>query len=432
MKGGGEQRRVIIVGGGFGGLSAASALSKEPVDIELIDRRNHHLFQPLLYQVASAVLAPADISMPIRGVLRSQKNVRVRLGEVAGVDLAAREVVLGDGQRRPYDWLILAAGATHSYFGQDHWAAVAPGLKTLDDALEIRRRVFMAYERAEWCRDAGERRRLLSFVVVGGGPTGVELAGSLAEIARRTLVEDFRNIDPTEACVMLLEGGDTILRGYPEGLRLKALDQLAALGVEVRFGARVVDVDAGGVLLQDDGDGTRVRASTVIWAAGVAASPLGAGLGTDRDRAGRVQVSADLSLPDHPDVFVIGDMAHIAGADGEPLPGVAQVAIQGGAHVGRCIQADLSDDARDSFRYKDLGSMATIGRSKAVAWIGRVRLAGFAAWWIWLVVHLMALVGFRNRVVVLMEWAWSYMTWQRGSRLIRATQDTPDDEVRPG
>lgn len=444
------RKRVVVVGGGFGGIAAARGLAGCDVDVVLVDRRNHHLFQPLLYQVATAVLAPADVSMPIRGMLRKQRNARVLLGEVKHVEVEERRVHLEGPwgtDTLEYDWLVLAAGATHSYFGNPQWAVRAPGLKTLDDALEIRRRVFLAYERAEWLKDPVERRRELTFVVVGAGPTGVELAGALAEISRLTLAEDFRNIDPTQARVLLLEGTDTVLRGYPDSLRQSAQRQLESLGVQVRFGAMVAEVDDEGVVLAppqdeaaDDAEGTegegtegeRIEAATVIWAAGVAASELGEQLPVDRDRAGRVKVSEDLSLPGHPEVFVIGDMAHSPGPEGEPLPGVAQVAIQGGTHVGRCVRADLSGGSRKPFRYRDLGSMATIGRSKAICWVAGLKLTGFVAWLMWLFVHLMALVGYRNRFIVLAEWAWSYVTWQRGSRLIRTTADTPADQVLPG
>ena len=417
--------KVVVVGGGFGGLATARALAKADVDVILVDRRNHHLFQPLLYQVATAVLAPAAISMPIRSLLRRHRNVRVRLGEVTGVDPARRTVhVAGRAGEEDldYDWLVLAAGATHSYFGQDQWAERAPGLKTLNDAIKIRQRVLSAFEQAEWTHDPVARRQHLTFVVVGAGPTGVEVAGALSEIARRTMVEDFRNIDPTEARVLLVEGGPTVLSAYPEGLRASALRQLQKVGVEVWLGARVVDVDAEGVAVQRaDHDGPeRIASRTVIWAAGIAASPLGGGVGAT-DRAGRVEVGPDLSVPAHREVFVVGDMAHIPDGDGGTLPGVAQVALQGGAHAAACIRADLAKQPRPAFRYRDLGSMATIGRSKAIVWVRGLELGGLVAWVMWLFVHLMALVGFRNRVIVLFEWAWSYLTWNRGNRVIHAT-----------
>lgn len=422
--------RVVVVGGGFGGLAAARALEKADVDVVLIDRRNHHLFQPLLYQVATAVLAPAAISMPIRSLLRHQRNVRVRLGEVVGVD-PARKVVQLEGrvgaEELDYDWLVLAAGATHSYFGQDGWAADAPGLKTLNDAIQIRQRVLSAFEQAEWTDDAEARRACLTFVVVGAGPTGVELAGALSEIARRTLVEDFRNIDSAEARVLLVEGGPTVLSAYPDGLRASALDQLRDVGVEVLLECRVVGVDDQGVDVQKAGntDSERIDSRTVIWAAGIEASPLGQGLGTT-DRAGRVHVGPDLSVSEHREVFVVGDMAHTDDHKGGILPGVAQVALQGGNHASACIHADLARKPRTAFRYRDLGSMATIGRSKAIASIRGVQLGGWVAWCMWLFVHLMALVGFRNRVIVLFEWAWSYLTWNRGNRVIHNTFGPPE------
>lgn len=432
--------RVVVVGGGFGGLQATRSLADADVDVILVDRRNHHLFQPLLYQVATAVLSPAAISMPIRSLLRRQRNVRVRLGEVTHVDPERRVVHMEgrSGHRElDYDWLVLAAGATHSYFGNTDWEASAPGLKTLRDAIDIRQRVLSAFERAEWDRDPEQRRQHLTFVVVGAGPTGVELAGALSEIARRTLVEDFRNIDPSEARVLLVEGGPHVLSAYPDDLRASALRQLRQIGVEVWLESRVTSVDDAGVDIQRTGHdtATRVDARTVIWAAGIEASPLGGELGGDTDRAGRVKVGPDLSLPDRREIFVLGDMAHTAGPDGNPLPGVAQVALQGGAHAARSIQADLANQPRPVFRYRDLGSMATIGRSKAIAWIGRFKLGGVVAWAVWLLVHLMALVGFRNRVIVLFEWAWSYLTWNRGNRVIHSAfgpvADATEDGVGP-
>ena len=428
--------RVVVVGGGFGGLRATRALASTDVDVVLVDRRNHHLFQPLLYQVATAVLSPAAISMPIRSLLRRQGNARVRLGEVTHID-AERRVVHMEGRsghrELSYDWLVLAAGSTHSYFGNPQWEEAAPGLKTLRDAIDIRQRVLSAFERAEWAEDPEERRRQLTFVVVGAGPTGVELAGALSEIARRTLVEDFRNIDPAEARVLLVEGGPHVLAPYPDSLRASALQQLRNIGVEVWLESRVVSVDDAGVEIQRSGheSSTRVDAHTVIWAAGIAGSPLGGDVSEDTDRAGRVRVGPDLSLPDRREVFVIGDMAHIPDSEGSPLPSVAQVALQGGAHAARCIQADLDKQDRTAFAYRDLGSMATIGRSKAIAWIGRLKLGGLLAWLAWLGVHLMALVGFRNRVIVLFEWAWSYLTWNRGNRVIHRTFGPLQDAEEP-
>ncbi len=407
-------RRVLIVGGGFGGLAVARALADAPVEITLIDRRNHHLFQPLLYQVASAALSPGEIAEPIRSLLSTQKNVRVMLGEVVNIDTAARTVGLAD-RTVPYDRLILAAGATHSYFGHDDWAAHAPGLKTMTDALEIRQRVLMAYERAELATDPNQRRRCLTFVVVGGGPTGVELAGALCEIARKTLVQDFRNIDPSLARVVLIEGGDAVLAPFPSELRIRALRQLQKLGVEVLFGRPVSRIDADGVVVGDE----RILSDTVLWAAGVAGAKLGAKLGVPLDRMGRVIVLADNTVPGHPDIAVIGDLACFQHTpDGKPLPGVAQVAMQGGARVAENLLAEIAGKPLRPFVYKDLGSMATVGRSMAVAWLGRFQFSGLFAWLLWLFVHLISLVGFRSRLEVLFQWAWSYTTWERNARLI--------------
>jgi NADH:ubiquinone reductase (H+-translocating) len=408
---------VVIVGGGFGGVACARGLRGAPVRITLVDRRNHHLFQPLLYQVASAALAPGDIAEPIRALLADQENARVLLGEVVSVDLAARRLRLVD-RELPYDHLVLAAGATHSYFGRPDWEAVAPGLKTLDDALEIRQQVLLAFERAEWTADPAERRRLLSFVVVGGGPTGVELAGALSEIARRTLAQDFRHIDPTAARVVLVEAGGGLLQGFADPLRRSAAAQLQRIGVEVRLGRPVVEVDDGGVVLGGDAP-ERIEARTVLWAAGVAGAPLGRSLGVALDRAGRVEVDPDLRLPGHPEVRVIGDQAAFPASHGGPLPGVAPAAIQMGQHAARDLRRQLAGQPTTPFRYWDKGSMATIGRSRAVAQIGRLQVSGYPAWLMWLFIHLMFLVGFRNRLLVLVQWSWSYLTWERSSRLIR-------------
>lgn len=416
-------RRVVIVGGGFGGLAVARALADAPVEITLVDKRNHHLFQPLLYQVASAALSPSEIAEPIRSLLSSQPNVRVMLGEVSDIDVAGRRVKLPD-RWVPYDRLVLAAGATHSYFGRDEWAPYAPGLKTMADALEIRQRVLMAYERAELATDANERRRCLTFVVVGGGPTGVELAGALCEIARKTLIEDFRNIDPSLARVVLIEGGDAVLGPFPNELRLKALRQLQKLGVEVLFGRRVSSIDADGVVVGEE----RILSNTVLWAAGVAGAPLAAKLGAPMDRMGRVIVEPDCTVPGHPEIAVIGDLACFKHTpDGQPLPGVAQVAMQGGARVADNLKRELAGKPSRPFVYKDLGSMATVGRSMAVAWLGRFQFSGLLAWLLWLFVHLISLVGFRSRLVVLFQWAWSYTTWERNARVIHEE----DIHVRP-
>lgn len=420
-----DRHRVVIVGGGFGGLAAAKALRKAPVDITLVDRRNHHLFQPLLYQVAGAALAPGDIAAPIRGVLAGQDNVKVLLGEATGVDLD-RRLLHTDRLDLPYDSLVLAAGMRNHWFGNEDWAQHAPGLKTLDDALDLRRRILGAYERAEWATDPVERRRHLTFVVVGAGPTGVEMAGALAEIARQTLRRDFRSIRPGEARIVLVEGSDAVLRAMGPTLSSDAYDGLRKLGIEVLLERRITAVDGNGVEMGAE----RIEASTVVWAAGVKAAAIGEALDADLDRAGRVPIQPDLSLPGRPNVFVIGDMARLDGADGQPLPGVAQVAIQMGEHVGKVLAADRKQQARPAFAYKDLGSMATVGRRMAVARLGRFEFAGFFAWLVWLFVHLMALVGFRNRFVVLTQWAWNYLTFERNSRLIRLGLDE-NRAIRP-
>jgi len=419
---GGTARRphVVIVGGGFGGLQTAKKLRRAALQVTVVDRNNHHLFQPLLYQVASAVLSPGDIAEPIRGVLRNQKNASVLLAEVGGVDLEGSRVLCGE-RWLEYDYLVLAAGVKTSYFGHDEWAGAAPGLKTLNDALEIRRRILMAFERAEWTANPDERRRLLTFVVVGGGPTGVELVGALSEIARQALLDDFRNIDPREARVILVEGNEQILSSFPGSLPEKAVRALTKVGVEVRLGERVSRLDERGVVVGTE----EIEAATVLWAAGVRAEAIGEQLNVPLDRAGRVLVEADLSIPGHPEVFVVGDLAHFKHELEQPLPGVAQVALQMGACVATNIRKTLAGKPRAAFRYKDLGSMATIGRSRAIAVVFGLKLSGMLAWLVWLFVHLLALVGFRNRLVVLMQWAWSYFTYERNSRLIRR----PDEET---
>jgi NADH:ubiquinone reductase (H+-translocating) len=406
--------QVVIVGGGFGGLSAARALRRAPVRITLVDRRNHHLFQPLLYQVATAALSPADISAPIRGILRRQRNLDVRMAEVADVDTGARQLVLADGSRLAYDFLVVATGATHAYFGHPEWAPLAPGLKTIEDATEIRRRFLLAFEAAEQEDDVEERRSLLTFVVVGAGPTGVEMAGSMAEIARHAIVRDFRRIDPSTARILLVEGGPRVLPAYDPALSAYAERALARTGVEVRTGQVVTQIDPEGVVV----GGERIRSRNVVWAAGVAASPLGACLGGPTDRVGRVRVSPDLTVPVAPEVYAIGDLAAMDDARGRPLPGVAPVANQQGRHAAANILRTLAGEPRRPFRYVDKGSMATIGRSAAVMQVGRLRLKGLIAWLGWLFVHILVLIGFRNRVAVMMEWAYSYLTWQRGARLI--------------
>ena len=404
---------VVIVGGGFGGLYAALALATQPVRVTLLDRRNHHLFQPLLYQVAAAALNPSDIATPLRSILRKAANVTVLLAEVESVDLANRRLVL-DRDEMGYDALILAAGASHSYFGHDDWETSAPGLKTLEDALEIRRRVLLAYETAEREHDGAEQRALLTSVVVGGGPTGVELAGALGEISRQTIARDFRLIDPTEARIILLEGGSRILPAFPAALSRNAEDALRHLGVEVRTDAVVTRVTPDAVWV----GGEQIRARTVLWAAGVAAAPLARTLGAPLGRAGHVLVEPDLSIPGHPAAFAIGDMCAFVHQTGAPLPGVAPVAIQQGRAAARNVVRRLRGQPTRPFRYVDRGSMATIGRAAAVAVVGRLTLSGYIAWLAWLFVHILFLIGFRNRFLVLFEWAWAYVTWHRGARLI--------------
>ena len=415
-----QRPHVVIVGGGFAGLRAARALRRAPVDVTLLDRRNHHVFQPLLYQVATAGLAAPEIAAPLRRILRRQSNATVLMAEVVSVDLSRRVVVLADGEV-PYDYLILATGATHSYFGHDAWARHAPGLKSIEDALEIRRRLFVAFERAEREADAAARNVWLTFLVVGGGPTGVELAGTLAEIARHTLAREFRRIDPSQARVVLVEGADRVLPPYPPGLSQRARQQLEGLGVEVRTSALVTGVDEGGVWLGAE----RLAARTVLWAAGVAASPLGRSLGAAVDRVGRVKVEKDLTLAGRPEVFVVGDLA-VVEQEGRPVPGVAPAAMQMGRHAGRNIRRSLAGQPLLPFRYIDKGSLATIGRRAAVADFGRVRLWGFPAWMAWLGIHIFFLIGFRNRLVVLLDWAMAYVSYQRSARLILFEPPPPD------
>ena len=405
--------RVVVLGGGFAGLRCARALRRAPVRITLIDRRNHHLFQPLLYQVATASLSPADIAAPIRHVLRGQPNAEVWMGEVRDVDLERRVVVLDDGEVA-YDYLVVATGATHSYFGHDEWAPFAPGLKTIEDALEIRRRFLVAFEAAEREADVEARRRHLTFVIVGAGPTGAELAGAMAEIARTVIPKDFRAVDTATTRIVLVEGIDRVLPTFDEKLSAAARRQLERLGVEIRTGTRVTSVDEDGVTL--DG-GERIEAQNVVWAAGVAASPLGAALGAPVDRAGRVIVSSDLSVPGHPEVFVAGDLAWFE-QDGRGVSGVAPAAMQMGTFVGKTIRAEVAGRARKPFRYLNKGLLATIGRGAAVAHIGRFMFSGLVAWLLWVGIHIFYLIGFRNRVLVLMEWGWAYITYQRGMRLI--------------
>ncbi|MDE3155200.1 MAG: NAD(P)/FAD-dependent oxidoreductase [Acidobacteriota bacterium] len=411
------QREIVIVGGGFGGLTAAKTLAADrTVHVTVVDRRNHHLFQPLLYQVATAGLNPADIAVPIRSQFSGHPNVAVHLGEVTRVDLRERQVTVRDERRDvalAYDYLILACGARHSYFGRGDWEEYAPGLKTLEQAVEIRRRILSAFEAAENEFDPEVQRALLTFVVVGGGPTGVELAGAIADISRTVLVRDFRRIDPASARVVLVEAGPRILAAFPEGLAQHATADLRQLGVEVHAGTPVDRVDADGVSF----GGERLAARSVFWAAGVQAEGVARTLGVDLDRAGRVKVAPDLSIPGHPEAFVIGDLAH-AEQDGEVLPGLAPVAIQAGRAAARNILASIHGRPRTPFRYFDKGMMATIGKHKAITALGRARLTGYLAWIAWLFVHILYLIGFRNRVAVLAEWSWSYLFSRRGARLI--------------
>jgi NADH dehydrogenase len=404
---------VVIVGGGFGGLSAAQALRKAATSVTVVDRHNHHLFQPLLYQVATATLSPGDIASPIRWILRKNRNTRVLLADVRTIDLTSRRIVLEDGSSIDYDYLIVATGTSHTYFGHDEWARYAPALKTLEDALAVRRRILVAFERAERETDPARQQQLLTFVLVGGGPTGVELAGTLAEIARQTRAE-FRNIDTRSTRIVLVEAGPTILASFAPTLRAAARAALLRLRIEVRENTKVTAIDEKGVVFGED----RLDAGTVLWTAGVAASPVTATLGVPRDRAGRVIVEKDLSIPGHPEVFVIGDAAALVDAKGQGLPGVAQVAMQGGVHAARTILRRLQGQPSRAFEYDDRGSMAIIGRGSAIADIRGVRFSGPLAWLAWLFLHIFELIGFRNRLLVMIEWASAYFTRQRSVRLI--------------
>lgn len=437
--------RVVIVGAGFGGLNAAQALVKAPVQLTVVDRKNHHTFQPLLYQVATAGLSPGEIAAPIRSILGRHNNVEVLMDEVTGFDLERRMVETTD-QAIPYDYLIVAAGARHAYFGHDEWERLAPGLKTIEDALEMRRRILLAFELAERQAAAGQTSAPLNFVVVGGGPTGVELAGTLAEISRHALAHEFRSIDPRRTHILLLEGGPRVLPAYAEDLSRSAQEQLQRLGVEVRTATVVTRIEPGFVYCGD----IRMEASVILWAAGVAASPLGKKLGVPTDRAGRVSVQPDLSLPGYPEVFVIGDLAALQDENGKMLPGVAPVAMQEGRFVAKLIRRELETagapplsrtsreslprgesrrsggvDSRSPFHYWDKGSLATIGRAAAVAEFGKIHVSGFVAWLAWLFIHILFLIGFRNRLLVFIQWAWSYVTYERGARLITGSTDLP-------
>jgi NADH:ubiquinone reductase (H+-translocating) len=417
-------RRVVIIGAGFGGLSAAVGLKAPEFQVTLIDQHNYHLFQPLLYQVATAALSPADIAGPVRSIVRDNLNVSVILAQVSGIDLARSEV-LAEGRRIPFDDLIIATGARHAYFGHDDWAAHAPGIKTIDDATYLRRRILLAFEKAETEPDPDERRRLLNFVIVGGGATGVEMAGAIAELAKRALAADFRVIDPRSARVILVEAGPRLLPSFDPSLSAAAQKSLEKLGVEIRLNCSVTDMNASGVSIGTE----RIETGTAIWAAGVMASPAGRWLEAGTDRAGRVMVDPDLTLPGHPNVFVIGDTAHLAGRDGNLLPGVAPVAKQQGKYVAKLLRTRLAGKTLPPFRYRDYGSLATIGRKSAVVQIGRFKLKGFFAWVLWSVAHIYFLIGFRNRLAVALHWLWNYVTFQRGTRLITGVTGSRLDEL---
>lgn len=414
--------RVVIAGAGFGGLNAAKALANSGVDVIIVDRHNYHLFQPLLYQVATAGLSPNQIATPIRQILSSARNTTVLMDDITGVDLEASELVTR-GSRIAYDYLIVATGARHTYFGRDDWEPFAPGLKKIEDAIAIRRRLLSAFERAELNVCDTERQRLLTFAVVGGGPTGVEMAGAIAELSRQAIVRDFRNFDPSSAKVSLIEAGPRILPGFPEELSASAAGQLRRLHVDVVTGDGVVECDAMGLTLRS---GHRINAATIIWGAGVMASPAAAWLNASKDRSGRIVVGSDLRLPGHGNVFVIGDTAAVIDAAGRSVPGVAPAAKQMGLHAAREILATLHERGGSAFLYKDDGSLATIGRHAAVADLGRFRLTGLSAWLIWSLVHVGFLIGFRNRLTVMLDWIWSYFSYGRGARLITGTDMTPD------
>ena len=423
---------VVIIGCGFGGLAAARELAGADVRITMIDRSNHHLFQPLLYQVATAGLSAPAISAPIRNILSNQRNVTTLMADVISIDVNGKSVLLEDGTRIDYDYLIVAAGSTHSYFGRDDWAGLAPGLKTLEDAFDIRRRILMAFEYAERETDARRRQEWLTFTVIGGGATGVEMAGTLVEIARHTLRGEFRNIDPHSARVVLIEGSDRILGAYPPDLSEKAREQLQKLGVDVRTGSRVVHIDEQCVRYANF-DGEQMLASrTVIWSAGVAASPLGKSLGVELDRAGRVPVSSELSIAGHDDIYVIGDLA-AAQSGGKPVPGVSPAAKQMGRVAARNIKNRIANRPPESFKYQDYGSLATIGRKAAIAMVGKFKFSGFPAWLFWLFVHVYFLIGFRNRIMVMSDWAWAYLTFKRSARVIsntmHAKQEKPHEKT---
>ncbi len=412
-----QVKRVVIIGGGFGGLYAARRLSRGPVQVTVVDRQNYHLFQPLLYQVATAGLSPGDIATPIRSLLAKQSNVEVRMAEVAGIELSGKKVKLTDGEVLDYDFLVLATGVSHTYFGHDEWERFAPGLKTLDDALEMRRRVLTAFEEAEKEDDEKARERFLTFVVVGAGPTGVELAGAIAELSRFTVARDYRRFDPKKSRVLLIEAGPRVLAAFDEKLSNKALASLHRLGVEVRLNTKVTNVDPHGVSL----DGERIEAATVLWGAGVQASPLSRTLGVELDRSGRVKVQSDLTIPGHPSAYVVGDLASFTQADGSLVPGLAPAAIQQGEHAADNILSAALGAPTEAFKYLDKGMMATVGRASGIAQSGPLRLSGFLGWLAWLFIHIVYLIGFRNRVLVMFQWAWAWFTFGRSARLITGT-----------
>jgi NADH dehydrogenase len=421
-----EAPRVVIIGGGFGGLWAAKALAGEPVQVTLIDRKNHHVFQPLLYQVATAVLSPGEIASPIRRILHKAENVEVILGEATGFDKEAKTVTLADGAVVGFDYLIVAAGARHAYFGHDEWETAAPGLKTLEDAVEIRRRVLLAFELAESEAYLSGHQKDLNFVIVGGGPTGVELAGAVADIARKALAKDFKAIDTSRARVMLFEGSDKILGTFGHHLSASALKQLESLGVEVHLNSFVKNIESGRVQVGDEW----IECDVVLWATGVAASPLGKALGVETDKAGRVHVEKDCSLKGHKNIFVIGDMASLLQENGEPVPGVSPAAMQMGEATAANILRDLKKKPRENFKYVNKGTMATIGRRKAIADIKGWQFKGFIAWTMWLFLHVFFLIGFRNRLAVMTEWFWAYMTRERSARLITGDADDLRDALK--
>lgn len=416
--------RVVVLGAGFGGLTFCQTFSHPTAQITLVDRQNHHLFQPLLYQVATAGLSAPEIAQPIRSILRDRRNVDVLMSEVTGLDPVRREVRLGETVL-PYDYLVLALGSQTGYFAHPEWAAFAPGLKSLDDGLRIRRRILLAFERAETCADPAERKKLMTIVVVGGGPTGAELAGAFAELARRVLRRDFRRIDPRAARILLLEAAPRVLRQFSERLSARAVDQLTRLGVEIQTGVRVENI---GHEFLELADGRRIESANILWTAGVIANPLTQKLGVELDRAGRVLVNLDLSVPGHPEIFALGDLALVKNERGQPVPGLSPAAMQMARHAARLIEADLNEAAaqpglRPPFKYWDKGSMATLGRSKAVAQIGRLEFSGWPAWMAWLLVHLVFLIGFRNRLAVMLQWTYSYFTFKRGARIITNISD---------